>query len=414
MTEAATHKPQPSSGGSGNGRQTKVRADRHYVNRRGAELLKEQRSARGRRQRRIEERLREASQARLVLARFTKHRLATASLILLAALYGIAMFADFVAPYDKLQRFDDAQYTAPTRVHLMDQQGNWHLPFIYETRNELNQETFQYEQRVPEDAQRYPIKLFVKTQPYKLAGVVPMEHRLFGTEGRPVFLLGSDHLGRDLFSRLIHASRVSLLIGLGGVGLSFVLGVVLGGISGYFGGLADSVIQRLIDFLISIPLIPLWMALSAAIPQGWSGIQTYFAITLILSLVGWTGLARVVRGKVMSLREEDYVTAAKISSAGHLSIIRRHLLPGVTSFLVVHITLAIPGMILGETTLSFLGLGISAPDVSWGTLLQQAQDVTVVANYPWLLAPAAFLVFAVVLFNFVGDGLRDAADPYSR
>lgn len=414
MTEAATHEPQPSSGDSGNGRKAKAQADRHYVNRRGAELLKEQKSARGRRQRRIEERLREASQARLVLARFTKHRLATASLILLAALYGIAMFADFVAPYDKLQRFDEAQYTAPTRAHLMDQQGNWHLPFIYETRNELNQETFQYEQRVPEDAQRYPIKLFVKTQPYKLAGVIPLEHRLFGTEGRPVFLLGSDHLGRDLFSRLIHASRVSLLIGLGGVGLSFVLGVVLGGISGYFGGLADSVIQRLIDFLISIPLIPLWMALSAAIPQGWSGIQTYLAITLILSLVGWTGLARVVRGKVMSLRDEDYVTAARISSAGHLSIIRRHLLPGVTSFLVVHITLAIPGMILGETTLSFLGLGINAPDVSWGTLLQQAQDVTVVANYPWLLAPAAFLVFAVVLFNFVGDGLRDAADPYSR
>jgi peptide/nickel transport system permease protein len=411
MTEAATHKPQPSSG---NGRRAKSHADRHYVNRRGAELLKEQRSARGRRQRRIEERLREASPARLVVARFTKHRLATASLILLVALYGIALFADFVAPYDKLQRFDDAQYTAPTRVHLMDQQGNWHRPFIYETRNELNQETFQYEQRVPKDAKRYPLKLFVKTQPYKLVGVVPMEHRLFGTEGRPMFLLGSDHLGRDLFSRLVHASRVSLLVGLGGVALSFVLGVVLGGISGYFGGLADSVIQRLIDFLISIPLIPLWMALSAAIPQGWSGIQTYFAITLILSLVGWTGLARVVRGKVMSLREEDYVTAARISSAGHLSIIRRHLLPGVTSFLVVHVTLAIPGMILGETTLSFLGLGISAPDVSWGTLLQQAQDVTVVANYPWLLAPAAFLVFAVVLFNFVGDGLRDAADPYSR
>jgi peptide/nickel transport system permease protein len=402
MSEATAHDRQPKS------------TERHYVNRRGAELLKEHRSARGRRQRRIEERLRDASQARLVLARFTKHRLATVSLILLAALYGIALFADFVAPYDKLQRFDDAQYTAPTRVHLMDQQGNWHLPFIYETRNELNQDTFQYEQRVPQDAQRYPIKLLVETQPYKLGGVIPLEHRLFGTEGRPVFLLGSDHLGRDLFSRLIHASRVSLLIGLGGVGLSFVLGVVLGGISGYFGGLTDSVIQRLIDFLISIPLIPLWMALSAAIPPGWSGIQTYFAITLILSLVGWTGLARVVRGKVMSLRDEDYITAARISSAGHLAIIRRHLLPGVTSFLVVHITLAIPGMILGETTLSFLGLGISAPDVSWGTLLQQAQDVTVVANYPWLLAPAAFLVFAVVLFNFVGDGLRDAADPYSR
>jgi peptide/nickel transport system permease protein len=227
-------------------------------------------------------------------------------------------------------------------------------------------------------------------------------------------LLGSDKLGRDLFSRIIHASRVSLFIGFAGVIISFVLGVLLGGISGFYGGVVDTIIQRIIEFLMSIPQIPLWMALSAAIPREWTGIQKFLAIIIVLSFVGWTGLARVVRGKLISLREEDYVMAAHISSAKPMQIIVRHLLPGVTSFLVVSITLAIPGMILGETTLSFLGLGITAPDVSWGSLLQDAQDVNVIANYPWLLAPVGFIMLAVILFNFVGDGLRDAADPYSR
>jgi peptide/nickel transport system permease protein len=205
-----------------------------------------------------------------------------------------------------------------------------------------------------------------------------------------------------------------LFVGLFGVLISFVLGITLGGISGFFGGTIDIIIQRLVEFLLSIPQIPLWMALSAAIPQEWTGIQTFFAITVILSLVGWTGLARVVRGKIISLREEDYVTAARISSASNMSIIFRHLLPGFTSYLIVHISLAIPGMILGETTLSFLGLGINPPDISWGALLQQAQDVTVLSNYPWLLAPVLFVMLAVILFNFIGDGLRDAADPYTR
>jgi peptide/nickel transport system permease protein len=207
---------------------------------------------------------------------------------------------------------------------------------------------------------------------------------------------------------------VSLFVGFAGVLISFVLGILLGGISGYFGGVIDTIIQRIIEFIMSIPQIPLWMGLSAAIPQEWSGIQTFLAITVILSFVGWTGLARVVRGKIISLREEDYVTAALISSATPLQIIFRHLLPGLTSYLVVHLTMAVPFMILGETTLSFLGLGITAPDVSWGSLLQESQDITAIANYPWLLAPVGFVMLAVILFNFVGDGLRDAADPYSR
>lgn len=389
--------------------------EEHYVRERGQERLKELRSRRGRRNRKMQERLRDAAQSKLVWHRFKKHRIAPIALVLLVGLYVVAMAAEFVAPHGVQDRFPDKQYNAPTLVRVIDRDGDWRLPFIYETETELDPATFRYGSTIPEDAERVPVRLFVQSPEYRLFGLVPMEHKLFGTPmgEQPLLLWGSDNLGRDLFSRIVMASRVSLFVGLAGVGISFILGVVLGGISGYFGGRIDAVIQRSIDFLISIPLIPLWMALSAAIPRSWSGIQTYLAITVILSLVGWTGLARVVRGKLMSLREEDYVTAARVSSASHAKIIGKHLMPGVTSFLIVHITLSVPGMILGETTLSFLGLGITAPDVSWGTLLQAAQDVTVVANYPWLLLPAAVLVYAVVLFNFVGDGLRDAADPYS-
>ncbi|WP_454296133.1 ABC transporter permease [Salana multivorans] len=388
----------------------------HYVRERGLERLEELKSRRGRRQQKVQERLRDAAQSKLVWHRFKKHKIAPIALWLLILLYATALLSDFVAPHSVQQQFSEHQYNPPTLVRVIDREGSWHMPFIYETETALDPATFSYKTTIPDDAERFPVRLWVPSEEYRLLGFIPMDHRLFGTgeDAQPLLLWGSDNLGRDLFSRIVIASKVSLFVGLAGVLISFVLGVILGGISGYFGGRIDSVIQRTIDFLISIPLIPLWMALSAAIPRGWSGIQTYLAITVILSLVGWTGLARVVRGKLMSLREEDYVTAARISSSSHSKIIGKHLLPGVTSFLIVHITLAVPGMILGETTLSFLGLGITPPDVSWGTLLQQAQDVTVVANYPWLLLPAVVLVYAVVLFNFVGDGLRDAADPYSR
>lgn len=394
--------------------QTDVLSDteNHYVNRRSQELLKRYRGTRARRQERAEQ-MYAASQYQLMLAKFKKHRIATASVFLLVFLYLVAIFPEFVAPYDKLRRFEDALYAPPTKVRITDSEGHFRLPFIYERTSELNIDTFTYE-FVEDTSKRYRIKLFVEGDPYRLLGFIPMSSRLFGTEGeQPLFLLGADHLGRDLFSRVIYAARVSLFVGLAGVLLSFFLGILLGGISGYFGGLVDMIIQRVIEFLMSIPQIPLWMGLSAAIPQEWTGVQTFFAITLILSLIGWTNLARVVRGKIISLREEDYVTAARISSAGHLPIIFRHLLPGFTSYLVVHITISIPYMILGETTLSFLGLGITPPDVSWGSLLQQAQDVTIIANYPWLLWPCAFVMFAVILVNFVGDGLRDAADPYA-
>ncbi len=386
----------------------------HNINRRTAELFKRYRKNKERRLTRAEQ-LYGASQYQLMVAKFKKHKLAMVSLFLLLTFYIVAIMAEFVAPYDKSLRFEDKIYASPSKIHFIDSQGNLTLPFVYETKSTVDPKTFQYS-LVEDKTKPHKIKLFIRAEGYKLVGLIPFDRHLFGVDGEeePLLILGGDHLGRDLLSRIIYASRVSLFIGFGGVIVSFFLGILLGGISGYFGGTIDLVIQRLIELLMSLPHIPLWMALSAAIPEGWTGIQTFFAITLILSLVGWTGLARVVRGKILSLREEDYVMAARISSAGPLSIIFRHLLPGFTSYLVVHVTIAIPSMILGETTLSFLGLGILPPDVSWGSLLQRAQDVTVIANYPWLLLPAAFVVFAVILFNFVGDGLRDAADPYSR
>lgn len=387
---------------------------KHHVDRRSRELLKDYQGTRERRLKRAA-RMDEASQFQLMAARFRKHRVATVCLFLLGLLYMVAVLGNFVAPYGKDERFTDAIYAGPADIHLFDEAGALHWPFIYGTSSQLDIQTFSYRSVVDEEGARYPIRLFVETERYELFNVIPMDRRLLGTEGgEPLFLLGADSLGRDLFSRIIYAARISLFIGLGGVAISFLLGIVLGGISGYFGGITDTLIQRLIEFIISIPQIPLWMGLSAAIPLGWSGIQTFFAITLILSLASWTDLARVVRGKVITLRDEDYVTAARISSATSRQIIFRHLLPGVTSYLVVSLSLAIPFTILGETALSFLGLGISAPDVSWGSLLQDAQDVVVISNYPWLLAPVGFVMLAVILFNFVGDGLRDAADPYSR
>ncbi len=410
---ATTDRPQLPHGAKGMQSRVIVDPSHHYVLRRSQQLRKRYTGTRERRQQTAES-MGEATQYQLMLARFRKHRLARVSVYLLAFLYVLAIFAPFVAPYGRVQRFEEYSYAKPSRVRFVDVDGNFHLPFIYGRERKLDRKTFTYS--FEEDpSTRYPLQLFVAGEPYRLLGAITMDRHIFGVAGdQPFFLLGSDELGRDLFSRIIIAARVSLFVGFAGVLISFVLGILLGGISGYFGGVVDTIIQRMIEFIMSIPQIPLWMGLSAAIPQEWTGIQTFFAITVILSLVGWTGLARVVRGKIISLREEDYVTAARISSATPLQIIVRHLLPGFTSYLVVDLTMAVPGMILGETTLSFLGLGITAPDVSWGSLLQEAQNVNVIANYPWILAPVGFIMLAVILFNFIGDGLRDAADPYSR
>ena len=249
---------------------------------------------------------------------------------------------------------------------------------------------------------------------YKMWNLFKSNLHLFGTENGPIFLFGTDRMGRCLFSRIIYASRISLSIGLVGVFLSFVLGLILGGIAGYFGGVADSIIMRAVDLLISIPTLPLWMGLAAAVPVNWPVIKTYFAITIILSIFGWTSLARVVRGKFLALREEDFIIAAKIAGASEGRIITRHLLPSFLSYLIVSLTLSIPGMILGETVLSFLGLGLQPPAVSWGVLLQDIQRVENLAFHPWLSIPCFFVIVTVLTFNFVGDGLRDAADPYKQ
>jgi len=332
--------------------------------------------------------------------------------VVLLVIYVLAAFAGFFALADIFERNTDYEFAPPTWVRFFHE-GRVQRPFVYGLLQETDPETLA-KTYVIDRSQVYPIRFFVQGHEYRFMGLFPSRLHLMGVDEPGAFFpLGTDRLGRDMYSRVLQGARVSLSIGLVGVAISFVLGCLLGGASGYFGGTVDMIVQRIIEFLQSLPSIPLWMALAAAVPTEWPVLRTYFMITLILSIVGWTELARVVRGKVLQLRVEDFVMAASVAGAKEFTIILRHLLPGFMSYLIVHLTLAIPYMILGETTLSFLGIGLRPPVVSWGVMLQQAQNIRTVALNEWLLLPALFVVFTVLCFNVVGDGLRDVADPYA-
>ncbi|MER8796143.1 ABC transporter permease [Mesorhizobium sp. M0984] len=353
----------------------------------------------------------QASQLRLMWWKFRRHRLALVSGIFLAALYCGILICEFLAPYDLHTRNMDYIYSPPQRVHLFHN-GQLVGPFVYGRQMTLDMDTLKrnYVEK-QDDVQR--IRFFCKGDSYRFWGLIEGDrHFVCPAENGQLFLAGTDRLGRDVLSRIIYGARISLTIGLVGISFSFLLGIVIGGLAGYHGGIFDLIVQRIIEVLQSIPSIPLWLALAAIMPITWSPILIYFGITVILGLLDWTGLARAVRSKLLALREEDYVLAAQLMGARSSRIIGRHLIPGFMSHLIATATISIPGMILGETALSFLGLGLRAPITSWGILLTEARSVSVIAFYPWLLLPMLPVVLVILAFNFLGDGLRDAADPY--
>ncbi|MGG7516728.1 ABC transporter permease [Allorhizobium undicola] len=356
-------------------------------------------------------RLDQASQLKLTWWRFRRHRIAYYSGLLLLAAYFMIAFVEFIAPYNVHSRHVNFIYAPPQQVHFFDK-GRFVGPFVYGRSMALDMDTLQRNYRdEPDQVQK--LRFFCAGDPYLFWGFIEgNRHLVCPAEGGQLFLMGTDRLGRDVLSRIIYGARVSLTIGLLGVMTSFVLGVVIGGLAGYWGGWFDLVVQRITEVLQSIPSIPLWLAMAAIMPPDWSPFVVYLGITFILGLLDWTGLARAVRSKLLALREEDYVMAAQMMGAGTRRIIGRHLIPGFMSHLIASATLTVPGMILGETTLSFLGLGLRAPITSWGVLLTEARSVNVIALYPWLLWPVVPVIVIILAFNFLGDGLRDAADPY--
>ncbi len=353
----------------------------------------------------------------MIRIRFARHRLALGAFFLLQILYGIAVFAEFFSTQNPQQRNFDQIYCPPQIPRFSISEG-WHVFAMVQHVDPVTLRKTYTEDR----STVIPLAFFAKSHPYKLWGILPLSRRFIGIDAdKPpsaekssasFHLLGADRYGRDILSRLIHGARVSLSVGIIAIVITFVLGVTVGGISGYLGGAADSFIQRVIEIVNSLPKLPLWLALGAILPDDWSSLRIYFVITIVLSMLNWPPLARIVRGKLLALREEEYALAAYLLGAGHLRIIFRHLLPGFTSHIIVALTMTVPAMVLGETTLSFLGLGLRPPIISWGVMLQDCMNMTTVANYPWLMMPVVFIILLVLSFNFLGDGLRDAVDPY--
>jgi peptide/nickel transport system permease protein len=358
-----------------------------------------------------QERIYMASQWRMMWIRFKRHKLAVWSGALLAVIYFSVLISEMVAPYNMHSRNTDHIYAPPQTVRIFHE-GELRAPFTYAIKYTLNMDNLKRE--YTEDRTRVtPLRFLCLGDEYQYWGLIPMRfHLICPPKGGTLFLLGTDRLGRDMFSRIVMGTRISLTVGLIGITISFFLGMLIGGLAGYYGGWVDNITQRTIEVIRSFPELPLWMALSAALPVTWSPILIYFGITIILGLLDWTGLARAVRSKLLSVREEDFVSAARLMGAKPGRIIWRHMMPSFMSHLIASATLSVPAMILGETALSFLGLGLRPPITSWGVLLAEAQNINVVALYPWLMLPVVPVIIVILAFNFLGDGLRDAADPY--
>ena len=374
-----------------------------------------------------------ASQAQLIWWRFRKHRVSLVATIILASLYIIVLFPEFFAIHDPTIENPKRSYTPPQAIHFFD---GWKpvRPYVYGLESERDSFTYALKHTANKD-KKYNIIFFAKSYEYETWNIFSGDRHLFGLsaqdtqwahlsgtraelmtlpgERMPFHPLGTDRMGRDVFSRIIYGTRVSMSIGLLGVAISFFLGILIGGVSGFSSGFTDNFLQRMIEFFRSIPTLPLWIGLSAVMPRDWSVIKMYFAITVIISLIGWTTLAREVRGRFLSMRQEDFVTAAVLYGTKRLRIIFRHMVPSFTSHIIAVLTLSIPGIIIAETSLSFLGIGMRPPAISWCVLLSEAQALRTVASAPWLMIPGVIVILVVLCFNFMGDGIRDAADPYS-